>query len=229
MGIIGRFTDIMKANINDLLDKCEDPAKMIDQSLRDMRESLAKVKTETAGVMADEKAAKRRLDDCDAQIAKYTAAAQNAIRAGNDADAKTLIAKKQQYEANRAGLQKTYDAAHENAVKIRQMHDKLVNDISALEIRKDNIKAKVNVAKAQDRVNKVATGLADSSASLSAFERMEAKADRMLDEAMAGAELAAGQEDSAESLADKYSAGGSGDPSVDAELAAMKAAMSGGN
>ena len=64
MGILSRFGDIMKANINDLLDKCEDPEKMIDQSLRDLNQNLAEVKKETAGVMADEKRAKRDLDDC---------------------------------------------------------------------------------------------------------------------------------------------------------------------
>ena len=41
MGILTRFTDIMKSNINALLDKCEDPAKMIDQTLRDLREDLS--------------------------------------------------------------------------------------------------------------------------------------------------------------------------------------------
>lgn len=44
MGIISRFTDIMKSNINALLDKCEDPAKMIDQTLRNLKEDLAEVK-----------------------------------------------------------------------------------------------------------------------------------------------------------------------------------------
>ena len=52
MGILERFTDIIKANINDLLDRAEDPAKMIDQYLRDLTENLAEVKKETAGVMA---------------------------------------------------------------------------------------------------------------------------------------------------------------------------------
>ena len=51
MGILTRFTDIMKSNINALLDKCEDPAKMIDQTLRDLREDLAEVKKETANIV----------------------------------------------------------------------------------------------------------------------------------------------------------------------------------
>ena len=53
MGILKRFKDIMSSNINALLDKAEDPEKMIDQYLRDLQEDLRKVKSETATVMAD--------------------------------------------------------------------------------------------------------------------------------------------------------------------------------
>lgn len=55
MGIITRFKDIMAANINALLDKCEDPEKMIDQYLRNLEQDFSKVKAETAAIMAEEK------------------------------------------------------------------------------------------------------------------------------------------------------------------------------
>ena len=54
MGILQRFKDIMASNINALLDKAEDPEKMIDQTLRNLTKDLAEVKKETAAVMADE-------------------------------------------------------------------------------------------------------------------------------------------------------------------------------
>ena len=223
MGILSRFSDIMKSNINALLDKCEDPSKMVDQMLRDLREDLVQVKKETASVMADEKKAKRQLDECDAEIRKYTTAAQNALRAGNEEDAKVLIAKKQQYEANRASLQSTYQVAQENAEKMHQMHDKLVNDIDTLEMKKDAIKAKVATAKAQEHMNKIMSGGKNSEASIAAFERMEAKADRMLDSAVAEAELNAGA-NKASNLADRYTGGGT-DIQVEDELARMKAEL----
>lgn len=56
MGILARFTDIIQANVNAVLDKMEDPAKMIDQYLRELTDNLAEVKRETAGVMAEEPA-----------------------------------------------------------------------------------------------------------------------------------------------------------------------------
>ena len=58
MGILKRFKDIMSSNINALLDKAEDPEKMIDQYLRDHQEDLRKVKSETATVMAEEQRCK---------------------------------------------------------------------------------------------------------------------------------------------------------------------------
>ena len=71
MAILERFGDIIKANINSVIDKMEDPSKMIDQYLRDMMEDFAQVKEATAGVMAEEARAKRQLDDNQAQVAKY--------------------------------------------------------------------------------------------------------------------------------------------------------------
>ena len=60
MGIITRFKDIMAANFNALLEKVEDPEKMIDQYLRNLEEDLGEVKKETASVMADEKSVQLR-------------------------------------------------------------------------------------------------------------------------------------------------------------------------
>lgn len=222
MGILERFSTIMRSEINALLDKCEDPAKMIDQTLLDLRRDLAEVKKETANVMADERGAKRRLDECRDNIQKYTTAAQNALRSGNEDDARKLIAKKQQFEASLASLQSTYELAHGNAEKMKQMHDKLTTDIEALEARKDAAKGKIAAAKAQERMNDVIAGVSDSSASIAAFERMEDKADKMLDAAMAEADLNAGVAAEGDLLG-KYS---SGSPSsVDDELSAMKASL----
>lgn len=223
MGIISRFSDVMKSNINAMLDKCEDPAKMVDQTLRDLREDLAKVKQETAGVMADAKEANRRVADCKAQVERYTVAATNAVKAGNDGDARTLLAKKQQYDEQLISLQKAADLANTNADKMRQMHDKLVNDISTLETRKDTIKATAAAAKAQERINKMQDGGKRASSSIDAFNRMEARANKALDQAMAHADLNDARDDATD-LAEKY-AGAGGSASVDDELASLKASL----
>ena len=70
MGILTRFKDIMSSNINALLDKAEDPEKMVDQVLRNLNSDLGKVKAETASIMAEEQRAKRELTDCEAEMEK---------------------------------------------------------------------------------------------------------------------------------------------------------------
>lgn len=224
MGIISRFKDIMSANINALLDKAEDPSKMIDQYLRNLEGDLGKVKAETASIMAEETRCRRILDDCNQEIEKMQKYAQKAITAGNDDDARQFLAKKKQLTEKQVNLQQAYDVAAANAAKMRQMHDKLVQDISELNARKDSIKAKIAVAKTQEKVNKIGASIDGAAASMSAFDRMEAKANRMLDEANAMAELNTGvKEDSVEDLARKYDSPETSD--VDDELAALKAQM----
>lgn len=225
MGILARFKDIMASNINALLDKMEDPEKMIDQYMRNLESDLGKVKAETAAVMADEKRAERELNECQAEVDKLQAYAEKAVKAGNDDDARQFLAKKQSLSTQLTSLQQTYLIAKDNASKMRQMHDKLVNDINELNARRDAIKAKIKVAKAQQTVNKIGANMSSSQESLSAFSKIEAKANKMLDEANAMAELNASTsfEDSVEELEKKYSAGNS--PQVDDELAALKAKM----
>lgn len=225
MGVLTRFKDIMASNINALLDKCEDPEKMIDQYMRNLESDLGKVKAETASVMAEETRAKRELDECNAQIAKMQTYAEKALTAGNEADARSFLEKKQQLTTTQASLQQAYNIAAENAKKMRQMHDKLVKDIESLESRRAAIKATVKAAKAQERINKVGTSVTGANNSMEAFSKMEEKANRMLDEANAMAELNASQEDAdINSLAAKYDEAPN-NTAVDDELAALKAKM----
>lgn len=221
MGIISRFADIMKANINDLLDRCEDPAKMVDQTLRDLNESLAQVKKETAGVMAEETRAKRSLDSATEEVKKWDGYARRALSSGNESDAREFIAKKNVAVQKQVDAQNVYDLAKSNADKMKDMHNKLCNDIQVLEGKREMLKAKVAVAKTQESINKVTAGT-DASGTMRKFDELEARVNKRLDTAMAEAELNSKPADSAVELAAKYDAK---DASVDNELAKMKAEM----
>lgn len=224
MGILKRFGDIMSANINALLDKAEDPEKMIDQCLRDLESDLGKVKAETAAIMADEQRAKRELDECTAEVNKMQAYAEKALMAGNEEDARTFLTKKAELANKQASLQQAYDLSAANSQKMRQMHDKLIKDINDLNSRRDAIKAKVRVAKAQERINEMGNSMGNAEASMSAFDRMEAKANSMLDKANAMAELNSSSDKKAmDDLTAKYDSAPTA--AVEDELAALKAKM----
>lgn len=214
----------MSSNINAVLDKLEDPSKMVDQLLRNLEDDLNKVKAETAGVMADEARAKRALDECNAEIKKMQDYAQRAVNAGNDEDARKFLTKKSQLAEKQADMQKSYDASAANAQKMKSMHDKIVSQINELNERKDSIKAKIATAKAQEKINKIGSSARGAGSNLSAFDRMEEKAERMLDQANAMAELNKGsEENSIDDLMDKYE---SPQSSVEDELKALKSGKS---
>ncbi len=225
MGIITRFKDIMAANFNALLDRCEDPEKMIDQYLRNLEQDFAKVKAETAAIMAEEKSAKRKLDDCDAEIAKMADYAKKAVAAGNDDEARQFLSKKAELTQKREVLVKDHEMACGNSAKMRQMHDKLESDISALKSRREMLKAKVKVAETQKKMNQMGSSLESAGGNLAAFDRMEEKVNKMLDEADAMNELnAQPASNDIDALTKKYDAGNQSS-AIDDELAALKAEL----
>lgn len=222
MGILTRFKDIMASNINALLDKAEDPEKMIDQCLRNLNSDLGKVKSETAAIMAEEQRAKRALDDCNEDIAKMQTYAVKALESNNDEDARKFLEQKAVLSSRQPGLQEAYDLAHTNATHMREMHDKLVEDINELEARKDMIKGKLAVAKTQERINKMESSVASANDSIASFKKYEDMADKALDKANAMAELNhSSKEQTIEDLTKKYTS----EANVDDELAALKASL----
>ena len=221
MGILDRFTTIVKANINELLDKAEDPAKMVDQYLVDLTESLA-----DAAVPGHEACTVVALSGPThaEEVARMEDLAKKALTAGNEGDARVFLAKKQKLAATGAELAKAAEAAKANADKMRQMHDKLVNDIEDLKSRRETIKAKMAVAKTQEKVAGFTSGADKAESAIEAFNRMEEKADRALDTSDAMAELNEEPVDDAAALEAKY-ADVASDAAVDDELARLKAEM----
>ena len=204
-GILSRFKDIMSSNINALLDKVEDPMKMIDQYLINLESDLGKVKAETAAVMAEETKSKRELDECIASINKMQTYAEKALLSGNEADARTFLSKKGELNNKLISLQQTYDIAKENSTKMREMHDKLIKDISQLNTRRDELKAKMAVANTQEKLNKIGSSVNGAIGNMSKFDEMEAKINKKLDTANAMAELNNSQkEENIDDLIAKY-------------------------
>ena len=204
-GILSRFKDIMSSNINALLDKVEDPMKMIDQYLRNLESDLGKVKAETAAVMAEETKSKRELDECVDSINKMQTYAEKALLSGNEADARTFLSKKGELNNKLISLQQTYNIAKENSTKMREMHDKLIKDISQLNTRRDELKAKMAVANTQEKLNKIGSSVNGAIGNMSKFDEMEAKINKKLDTANAMAELNNSQkEENIEDLIAKY-------------------------
>lgn len=224
MGVLQRMKDILSANINELLDKAEDPEKMAEQYLREYREDLAEVKQDTAEVMATAKRAERDLNQAKQDAERYRNAARSALAAGSEADARTLLARAQDADARAAQWQVEYDSAKRDSYNMLAMYQKLTDDIRSLEYRRDKIASQSARANAQAKLNETAQTANRMSGVADAFARMEEKAQRQLDEATAQAELDATLS-ADEDLVKKYSGGS--DASVEEELARIRKEMEG--
>ncbi|WP_068502815.1 PspA/IM30 family protein [Paenibacillus kribbensis] len=211
MGILSRFRDIMKVNVNALLDKVEDPEKTIDDYMRNLNSDLGKVRAETASVLADERRAKRAWDECRTEIKKLQHYASKSVEAGNEEEARRFLERKGSQAQKLEQLQTSYDLASANAASMQQMQDKLVSDMGQLEARRAELKGKMAVAKAQQALNSM--GNKDSG-----FEALEEKVNRAYDEAMALAELRAGTKDNLDDLFAQYEKS----TNAEDELAAIK-------
>ena len=222
-GILSRFKTIMEANINALLDKAEDPVKMADQLARDLEKGSGEVKAETVSVMAEEKRAKRAYDEGMAEVEKLQRYAEKAVLAGNDADAKVFLSEKAAKAANLESLKGAWDLAASNAAKMREMHDKLTEQLKQVEDRKAAIRAKAAMVKSQQKANEIKSDLGGSS--LAAFDALEEKLNRKLDEAEAAAELNTKKDDMADLMAKYDDAATVQDSGVEDELAALKAKL----
>ena len=223
--ILGRFKAIMASNINALLDKMEDPEKMIDQYLRDMEKDLGSVKAETVAIMAQESAAKRKVTECEDEINKMENYAKKALQAGNEADARMFLEKKESIKIKLESLEKEKMIAVENSLKMREMHDKLTSDIQKLNAKRNEIKAKIKMAKSAQKINTM-TSSTGISGKMDSFNSIEEKVDRMLDEANASMELNSPKKDEVDDLMKKYDSGESESSSaVDAEIERLKKEM----
>lgn len=227
MGILSRFGDIMRANINDLLTGAENKnaEKLLNQYLRDAREDYAQVRNETASVIAEETAAKRRLDELNDQMTRYERYAQAAVQAGNDADALKFLEAKGQLQPKKKDAEAAYAQAQANSERMRQMTQKLLTDIQEAESKIGELKAKLRIAESKEKMQQLTEKIGGGSA-LGNFDSLADSIQKRIDAADAkealDAEFAGDRE--LDDLEKKY-AGTDGGPSAQKELDALKARM----
>ena len=228
MGILSRFGDIMRANINDLLTGAENKnaEKLLNQYLRDAREDYAQVKNETASVMAEEAAAKRRVDEIADQIGRYEKYAQAAVQSGNDDDALKFLEAKEQLRPKREEAESAYVQARLNSEHMRQMTQKLLADIQEAESKIGELKAKLRIAESKEKMQQLNEKIGGKSA-LGNFDSLADSIQKRIDAADAkealNAELSGDME--IDDLEKKYAGAAGGVSTAQQELEAMKARM----
>jgi phage shock protein A len=226
MGMFTKLSTLIKSNINDLISRAENPEKMLNQIIVDMRDQLAKAKREVAAAIADERKLKSQLDDEVKQERDWEHRAMLAVKEGRDDLAKQALIRQQEHAGRAQVIQQTWkeQAAETESLKgsLRQLNDK----IEEAKRKRNLLIAKQKRAQAQRRIHETMSGLSDTSA-FEAFNRMADKIEEQERQGIAHAEVTqALGGDSLEQDFVKLEAGGAGGGAdVEDKLLALKSQM----
>ncbi len=191
MGIFSRIGDIIRANINDLLDKAEDPVKMIKQMVIDMQEAVTKATSGLAQAMAQEKKLQRDYEKFVAMSKEWENKAMAALQADNQDLARKALAKKVEADQQAATYKQMYEQAAQTAATLKTQVEQLKAKLDEARMKESMLIARSQAAKAQKEIAKN-IGTFDSSSISSKFSKFEEKILKEEAEAQAFTQLAEG-------------------------------------
>lgn len=219
MGLFDRLGRVVRANINDLVSKAEDPEKVLEQAVIDMQEDLVQLRQAVARSIATQKRTEQQYNKNQSEANTWQQRAQLALSKGDENLAREALVRKKSFSDTANSLKTQLDQQSGQVTSLKRNLIALESKISEAKTKKDMLRARANAAKAnkqlQDSVNNMGT-----SSAMGAFERMEDKVMQLEAESESAAELGG------TGIEQQFAAleAGSG---VDDELAAMKAQLSG--
>ncbi len=203
MGIFSRFADIINSNISALLDKAEDPEKMIRLIIQEMEDTLVEVRTNSAKAIADKKELTRRVQHIDEQVEDWQAKATLALNKQREDLARAALIEKQK-------LQKVLKSLHTEQTLVEETIEKLTGEITKLE-------SKITETRAKQQALSIRTQTATNRRNVQRHLHTS-----RTDEAMSKFEQYSRKVDELEAEADLYAQAGRG-KSLDQEFAELQA------
>ena len=188
MGIFSRIADVFKANVNDALDKAEDPEKMLKQMVIEMEESVNKATLAVANSMAHEKSLLRKIEKAKSDSAEWLHKAQQAVTAGREDLARAALEKKAIQDKNISDLEPVYLTAKSTSDKLRTQLDALKHKLDEARARQGTLIARSQAAKAQKQIAQTFSGV--GSDAFSKFDKFETKIETLESQAEAFEQLA---------------------------------------
>ncbi len=212
-GTSGRFTTVIKAKINKMLDKAEDPGETLDYSYQKQLESLQGVKKGIADVVTAKKRLQMQTSKLEQSVVKLDTQARQAMGQGNEELARMALERKNVAQTELQGLDAQVTELEAQQQKLIDSEQKLRTKIESFRTKKEVIKAQYNAAEAQVRISEAATGVGEEMADVGlAMQRAVDKTENMRARADAVGELeAAGTFDDITAL-------GSGTDDIDRQL-----------
>ena len=221
MGLFDRLSRVVRANVNDLVSKAEDPEKVLEQAVIDMQEDLVQLRQAVARAIATQKRTEQQYNKNQQEANTWQQRAQLALSKGDENLAREALTRKKSFSDTASTLKSQLDQQSNNVSTLKRNLIALESKISEAKTKKDMLKARANAAKAQKQLQETIGGI-DTSSAMSAFERMEDKVLQIEAESQSAAEI--GGTGLEQQFAQLEASSG-----VDDELAAMKAQLTGGS
>lgn len=213
-----RMKTVVNSELNSMLDKAEDPVKMLDQFMREMESDIREVESSVAKQIANEKMLKRKYDDAQALVDKRQSQAEKAIEAGNEDLARRALQDKKDQEQQATSLKESWERAKNDSDALRTKLDEMKKEYQDMKLKKDSLKARAESAKTRTKMNRTMSSIGNDE-SKRGFERMEEKVLQFEAEADTSDDLSA----ASKTLDDEFEELDKDD--VDDELAALKKKM----
>ncbi len=174
MGLFDRLATLLKSNINDLISKAEDPEKMLDQIVVDMRTQLARAKQQVAAAIADEKRLKDQAENEYRQAQDWEAKAMLAVKESRDDLAKQALVRHGEHLEHASALETTWQSHQMETEKLKNSLRDLNDKIEEAKRKKNLLLARQRRAQAQQKISDTMSSMSEKSA-FEAFARMEEK------------------------------------------------------
>ncbi len=223
MGLFDRIGNLFRSNVNHMISEAEDPEKMLNQAIIDMKKQLVDAKKQVAVAIADEKRLRKQYEAEAVKANDWEKKAMLALRAGDENLARAALERKKQHESIAEELKGQWEKQNAASTQLKGALRNLDSKIDEAKRKRNLLISRAKRAEAQRTINNTLQGINATSA-FDTFDRMSQKVDALEAEAEATYELtAAGQEADLDSQF-KALAASSG---VDDDLAALKAKMLG--
>jgi phage shock protein A len=188
MGILDRVSTLLRANINDMIDRAEDPEKVVKQLIADMNNQLIQVKTQVAASIADEKLLYQRYQDNDAKAKDWQQRAELAVEQGKDDMAREALSRRNAFQQTSDGFKTQYDQQAAQVEQLKEALHQLESKIQDAQTKEELLIARARRAKAETQIRTTLSGL-DQSSALASFQRIEEKVNQQEARASALGEL----------------------------------------
>jgi phage shock protein A len=188
MGIFDRLTTLIRSNINDLISSAENPEKMLNQIIVDMRGQLAKAKQQVAAAIADEKRLRDQADGEFKNAQDWERRAMLAVQSGNDDLAKQALVRYNEHFQYAQQLEATWETHRSETEKLKNSLRDLNDKIEEAKRKKNLLIARQKRAQAQQRIQETMSSMSETSA-FEAFSRMEERIEQNERRLIASAEI----------------------------------------